>query len=184
MEFYIEYLEHQFFPFVLLLRFGLEAFAAGIVSWGLLRTLQHVYSLQKRKRKHRPILDNPTEFNKIRLTCGMWLVLALEFQLAADILSMAASPSFESLGKLGMIAVIRTFLNYFLGKGLEAESRELKEAQPGPAEMGKLPRSTSELSPPGARCVGGRWKLQCNLLNQERLEGILVLQPHPIFLAP
>jgi len=60
------------------------------------------------------------------LTFGLWLALALEFQLAADILSTTVSPSFEALGKLALIAVIRTFLNYFLNKELETESEDVK----------------------------------------------------------
>jgi uncharacterized membrane protein len=129
MELYVEHLEHSLSSYIYLLKFVLEAFAALVVFWGLLRTLQHAYRLKKKKRSHRPILEQPLEFNEIRLTFGLWLALALEFQLAADILSTTISPSFESLGKLGLIAVIRTFLNYFLGKELETESKELKEAR-------------------------------------------------------
>ena len=84
--------------------------------------------IRKGKGKRRPILEYPLEFNEIRLTFGMWLALALEFQLAADILSTTISPSFEALGRLALIAMIRTFLNYFLSKELENESKEVKEA--------------------------------------------------------
>jgi len=65
-------------------------------------------------------------FNKVRLTFGRALVLALEFQLAADILGTAVSPSWDHLGKLGAIAVIRTFLNFFLTKELKEEEQELQ----------------------------------------------------------
>jgi uncharacterized membrane protein len=51
---------------------------------------------------------------------GMWLVLGLEFELAADIVGSVISPSWPDVGKLGAIAVIRTFLNYFLEKDLES----------------------------------------------------------------
>lgn len=51
---------------------------------------------------------------------GMWLLLGLEFELAADIIRSVVSPSWKDLGELGAIAVIRTFLNYFLEKDLEA----------------------------------------------------------------
>jgi len=129
MELYVEHLEEVLSSFAYLLKFVLEAFAVAIVFWGLVRTLHHAYKLRKRKRRSRPILENPAEFSEIRLTFGMWLALALEFQLAADILSTTISPSFEALGKLAIIALIRTFLNYFLNKELEVESRELKEAQ-------------------------------------------------------
>jgi uncharacterized membrane protein len=50
---------------------------------------------------------------------GVWLLLGLEFELAADIIGSVVSPSWEEVGKLGAIAVIRTFLNYFLEKDLD-----------------------------------------------------------------
>jgi uncharacterized membrane protein len=50
---------------------------------------------------------------------GVWLLLGLEFELAADIVESVIAPSWEDIGKLGAIAVIRTFLNYFLEKDLE-----------------------------------------------------------------
>lgn len=54
-----------------------------------------------------------------RYCFGNWLAMALEFQLAADILATTVDPDLDSLIKLGIIAVIRTFLNYFLAKELE-----------------------------------------------------------------
>lgn len=49
----------------------------------------------------------------------MWLLRGLEFELAADIIGSVISPSWQDIGELGAIAVIRTFLNYFLEKDLE-----------------------------------------------------------------
>ena len=43
-----------------------------------------------------------------------YLLVALELQLAADIVGTALAPSWEQLGKLAVIAAIRTFLNFFL----------------------------------------------------------------------
>ena len=63
-------------------------------------------------------------YNEIRLTLARFLALALEFQLGADILSTAVAPSWEQIGKLGAIAVIRTALNYFL-------TREMREQREG-----------------------------------------------------
>jgi uncharacterized membrane protein len=48
-----------------------------------------------------------------------WLVLALEFLLAADILRTAISPTWTDIGQLAAIAAIRTFLNYSLGHDLQ-----------------------------------------------------------------
>jgi uncharacterized membrane protein len=62
------------------------------------------------------------DFTAVRLTLARFLALALEFQLGADILSTAVAPTWEAIGKLAAIAVIRTALNYFL-------SREMQEQQ-------------------------------------------------------
>ncbi|WP_312145931.1 DUF1622 domain-containing protein [Brevundimonas sp.] len=47
-----------------------------------------------------------------------WIVLALEFALAADIARTAIAPTWDDIGRLAAIAVIRTVLNYFLEKDL------------------------------------------------------------------
>ena len=60
-------------------------------------------------------------YNRIRLTLARYLALALEFQLGADILSTAVAPSWDQIGKLGAIAVIRTALNFFLTREMEQE---------------------------------------------------------------
>ncbi len=59
----------------------------------------------------------------VKLTFGRWLAMALEFQLAADILNTTVDPDIEGLIKLFGIALIRTFLNYFLTKEIEMEGK-------------------------------------------------------------
>jgi uncharacterized membrane protein len=49
-----------------------------------------------------------------------WLVLALEFELAADLLRTLVAPTWMDLGQLAAIAAIRTFLNYFLDRDIES----------------------------------------------------------------
>lgn len=58
--------------------------------------------------------DGDHAFAEVRLHFARYLVLALEFQLASDILSTAVAPTWERIGQLAAIAVIRTVLNYFL----------------------------------------------------------------------
>ena len=43
-------------------------------------------------------------FTEVRLTFGRYLSLALEFQLASDILSTAVAPTWEELGKLARMS--------------------------------------------------------------------------------
>lgn len=57
---------------------------------------------------------------------GRFLALGLEFQLAGDVLRTAIAPSFDQIGQLAAIAAIRTGLNFFLGREIEAERREVE----------------------------------------------------------
>jgi uncharacterized membrane protein len=67
---------------------------------------------------------------------GMWLLLGLEFELAADIIGSVLSPTWQEVGQLGAIAVIRTFLNYFLERDLEnADVAAAEQGLPKPAEV-------------------------------------------------
>ena len=64
----------------------------------------------------------------VRLQFGSWLALALEFQLGADIIATTINPTLQSLAELGLLALIRTFLNYFLHKELAEQERLVREA--------------------------------------------------------
>jgi uncharacterized membrane protein len=70
-------------------------------------------------------------YEHTRLILARFLSLALEFQLAADILATTVAPTWTSLGKLGAIAVIRTGLNYFLSKEMAEEEEAIAEEAAG-----------------------------------------------------
>ena len=54
-------------------------------------------------------------FRSYRANLGRGILLGLEFLIAADIIGMVAIvPTFERLGVLGLIIVIRTFLSFSL----------------------------------------------------------------------
>jgi uncharacterized membrane protein len=61
----------------------------------------------------------------IRIQFGSTVAVALELMLGADVLATAVAPSWDELGKLAAIAVIRTALNYFLERELK-HSKEMK----------------------------------------------------------
>jgi len=64
-------------------------------------------------------------FRDAYLRYARCLVGALTFQLAADIIESAMAPTWDEIGRLGAIALIRTFLNFFLERDLaELEQRE------------------------------------------------------------
>ncbi|MGJ7509247.1 DUF1622 domain-containing protein [Variovorax sp. GT1P44] len=56
-----------------------------------------------------------------------WMMVGLEFLLAADLVSTVVSPSWDELGRLATIAGIRTVLGFFLGRDLEAAHRMARE---------------------------------------------------------
>jgi uncharacterized membrane protein len=68
-------------------------------------------------------------FARIRLDMGRFLVLGLEFQLAADILRTAVSPNLTELAQLAAIAAIRTALNFFLGQEIKEETELVRADQ-------------------------------------------------------
>ena len=98
------------------LRSVLEALSLGTVLLGLLITLRQAWQGWRVRRR------GSTAFQAVRLTFGSWLAMALEFQLGADIVATSTSPTGSNLVQLGVVAVIRTLLNVFLARDLEAEA--------------------------------------------------------------
>ena len=94
-----------------------EALGALMVAVGLVVVIYHGLRAW--------LLTHERSFRWTRVQLSQYLVLALEFQLAADILATAIAPSWEELGKLAVIATIRTGLNYFL----HGEIREMEQQQ-------------------------------------------------------
>ncbi|CAA9332387.1 MAG: protein of unknown function DUF1622 [uncultured Gemmatimonadetes bacterium] len=99
------------------LRLGVETIGALVIAAGIFAAIfQFANSLRR---------GHPRSFTALRLTLAHYLGVALEFQLAADILSTAVAPTWERIGKLAAIATIRTGLNYFLAKEMETEEAHL-----------------------------------------------------------
>ena len=59
---------------------------------------------------------------KIWMHFATWLLLGLEFELAADVIRTAIAPTWSDIGQLASIAAIRTFLSYFLDRDIEEVS--------------------------------------------------------------
>ena len=52
--------------------------------------------------------------------------MALEFELAADVLRTAVAPTWDETGQLAAIVVLRTLLNFFLQKEIDkAEAHDI-----------------------------------------------------------
>ena len=99
---------------------ALESLSVFCVLFGCYKTLQLAFKLSR-------FQDDSFPFIQLRIRFGVWLALALEFQLGADILATTVAPNTTALIRLGAIALIRTFLNYFLNHELEKEFKLRKD---------------------------------------------------------
>jgi uncharacterized membrane protein len=88
-----------------------EAIGASIIAVGVVITFT-VYVMSELRLR-------PVAYEHVRLILGRFLALGLEFQLAADILKTAVSPSWTDIQQLAAIAAIRTVLNYFLAQEIQ-----------------------------------------------------------------
>lgn len=107
--------EHAVIVFVLWLKLAIEVTGAIVIAVGA--------ALAALRLARGAFPHTLEDFNAARLTLARFLALALEFQLGADILSTAVAPSWDAIGKLAAIAVIRTALNYFLSREMQEEQR-------------------------------------------------------------
>lgn len=98
---------------------GIEAVGAAVIVVGALLAAVRFVVDGIRER-------DSSVFTPIRLSLGRFLTLGLEFQLTADILRTAVSPSFEQIGQLAAIAAIRTAINYFLSREIAEEKRQVE----------------------------------------------------------
>jgi uncharacterized membrane protein len=94
-----------------------EATAAVFVAYGAVEAIAKVFSHVLNRR---PAVAWRRE---LFVGLGVWLLLALLFGLAADIVRSLIAPTWEDIGQLAAIAAIRTFLNYFLEKDIDEVSK-------------------------------------------------------------
>lgn len=98
---------------------AIEVIAGGIVALATIEATYHTLSLFFWRRR---VAD--AHQNKVRLRFGSWLVMALEFTLAADILRSAISPTWSDIGKLAAIALLRSALNFLLQREIEIVAQQ------------------------------------------------------------
>ena len=84
-----------------------------IIVWGVLLTLYRLLKLEFLRIKQKSIYR---ERETVRHQFASYLLLALEFLIAADIIATVIHPTFEEIAILASIVVIRTVISYFLEK--------------------------------------------------------------------
>jgi uncharacterized membrane protein len=98
--------------------YAVEILAAVIIGIALVKTFLHYFLLLRSA-------SQKITKEQIRVSFGSSVAVSLELLLGADVLATAVAPSWNDIGKLGAIAVLRTALNYFLGKELKEIKHQL-----------------------------------------------------------
>lgn len=97
-----------------------EGVAATIVACGVIEAIVRlVIAIPRHSGGAGPQIAHDAK-EEIRLRLGRWLALALELLLGADILRTAVAPTWSEIGQLAAIAAIRTALNFFLQREIDA----------------------------------------------------------------
>ncbi len=94
--------------------FALNIIGALITIWGIIICLA-AFVKKEFSGKEDCVKCNEV----IRIKLGSYLVLALEIFIASDIIKTIITPTWQGLGILGAIVIIRTILSYFLTKDIK-----------------------------------------------------------------
>lgn len=110
----LEHLEHAVKLITILLARLVEMFAGIIIGIASLKAIWKYF-------RGFAAGENANPAPEVRIGLGRALALALELELGADILGTAVAPTWNDIGQLAAIAVLRTALNYFLEREMHAE---------------------------------------------------------------
>lgn len=97
---------------------------AVVITWGVLIAVIELLSLEVKRLKGDNICAGR---DHLRHHLGSYILLGLEFLIAADIVRTVVRPTLQELTVLGGIVVIRTILSYFLNLEMRDKHR-CKEA--------------------------------------------------------
>jgi uncharacterized membrane protein len=106
---------------------AIDALALIVIVWGTLQAaVGVVQEMIQPKAGHAR--------REIWLRYARWLVAGLTFQLAADIIETSITEDWLGIARVAAIAVIRTFLNYFLERDLNETREKQRESERRQAE--------------------------------------------------
>ena len=141
-------MELQFQHFAAVVAAGIEVAMILVILLGTAQALFQTLRCLARRQGQRPML------REIWLRYAAWIVLALEFALAADLIGTVVSPSWEQIGQLAAIGAIRTALSYFLARDIR-EVSEFAPVRPHAEHLGVVADGLGVI-PDGPRSSDGR----------------------------
>ena len=105
-------MEHLASQVAISISHAVEITASVIIGFAILKVLYRYLSILLFAARNVSNENLRTEF-------GSTVAVALELMLGADVLATAVAPSWNDIGQLAAITIIRTALNYFLGKEIK-----------------------------------------------------------------
>ncbi len=109
----------------------LMALGALVIVWGVLCAAYRLIRMELRILAGKQYKRDASE---IRMHLGFYLILALEFLIAVDIIETLLEPGWEALGILAALVVLRTVMSFSLEwemkdveKSLERETEDKKK---------------------------------------------------------
>lgn len=97
-----------------------------IAIFGAMAILVGAIRAAFRYMRYRFFSDQTISIDGIRLDLASTIILGLEFFVAGDVIETTIAPDFTSLGILGVLVIIRTFLNYTLQKEVQRLTTTVK----------------------------------------------------------
>lgn len=95
---------------------SIGAIGVAIIVWGVILTVFRLLKLEIGRLKQKSIFY---ERESVRHQFATYLLLALEFLIAADIIATVIHPTFEEIAILASTVAIRTVISYFLEKEID-----------------------------------------------------------------
>ncbi|MCX6339353.1 MAG: DUF1622 domain-containing protein [Candidatus Aureabacteria bacterium] len=103
------------------LTLGIGLIGVSIIVWGVLSSLIEFIVVESNRLKG---VDKCRNREIVRHHLGSYLLLGLEFLIAADIVNTIVKPSLNEIIVLGAIVAIRTVLNFSLNRELSGRGHD------------------------------------------------------------
>ena len=107
------------------LTLGIGLIGILVIVWGVVLGLKDFLLMEFHRSKGS---DECQAIGLLRRNLGSYLLLGLEFLIAADIVNTIVKPSIDEIIVLGAIVAIRTVLTYSLNKEV-SESKEVENSK-------------------------------------------------------
>ncbi|MEJ2744268.1 MAG: DUF1622 domain-containing protein [bacterium] len=100
---------------------GIGIIGVAIIIWGVISSVREFLTMEFRMSEGK---DKCVRREVLRHHLGSYLLLGLEFLIAADIVNTIIKPSLNEIIILGAIVAIRTVLNFSLNRELAGSSHQ------------------------------------------------------------